>query len=257
MRGNCFEGAAVILEGTWKPASPRKTTRAKHLPHYTVKQLIQLDRVCRCPGPDKKEQIAFRFIRGCIFGGWRWAEVASLSFDLVEEEEGFPEIEAVEIGDDYVVIGRAWKRKELKWGPPKPGVAWTAVITPGLRTVIRECHLANGGSGLLFPDPEKPGEPLPYEVFRPRMLTALERARLKPKSGYLQKALRHSFVHAAKRAGVPERWVSQHYGHSDEEMIRKVYGQRELRRTIAGKGEIREAERFFGFEEFVKKSVTA
>jgi hypothetical protein len=255
--GNCFRGSAVLLEGTWKPAAPKSTTQAKHLPHYTVKQLIQLDKVCRSPGPDREEQIAFRFIRACILGGWRWAEVAGLSFDLVEDDAEFPEIEGVEVDDDYVIIGRAWKRKSKKWGPTKPGVAWTAVITPGLRAVISECHRENGGVGLLFPNPSRANEPFPYESFRKYLLAALDQARLKQKPGYLQKSLRHSFVHAAKRAGVPERWVSQHYGHSDEKMIRKVYGKRELRRTIPSKAEIREAENFFGFEEFVQKSMTA
>ncbi len=255
--GNCFQGPAVLLEGTWKPAAPKNTTRATHLPHYTVKQLIQLDKVCRSSGPDREEQIAFRFIRACVLGGWRWAEVAGLSFDLVEDEAEFPEIEGIEVSDDYLIIGRAWKRKGSKWGATKPGVAWTAVITPGLRAVIRECHRASGGSGLLFPNPSRPSEPFPYESYRKYLLAALGRARLKQKPGYLQKALRHSFVHAAKRAGVPEQWVSQHYGHSDGEMIRKVYGKRELRRTIPSKTEIREAENFFGFEEFVQKSMTA
>jgi integrase len=222
-----------------------------------VKKLIQLDKVCRSPGPDREEQIAFRFIRACILGGWRWAEVAGLSFDLVEDDAEFPEIEGVEVDDDYVIIGRAWKRKSKKWGPTKPGVAWTAVITPGLRAVISECHRENGGVGLLFPNPSRANEPFPYESFRKYLLAALDQARLKQKPGYLQKSLRHSFVHAAKRAGVPERWVSQHYGHSDEKMIRKVYGKRELRRTIPSKAEIREAENFFGFVEFVQKSMTA
>jgi len=255
--GNCFRGSAVLLEGTWKPAAPKSTTRAKYLPHYTVKQLIQLDKVCRSPGPDRKEQIAFRFIRACILGGWRWGEVAGLSFDLVEDEAEFPEIEGIEVSDDYLIIGRAWKRKSSKWGATKPGVAWTAVITPGLRAVIRECHRENGGSGLLFPDPSRPSEPFPYESYRKYLKAALSRARLKQKQGYLQKALRHSFVHAAKRAGVAERWVSQHYGHSDGVMIEKVYGKLELRRTIPSKTEVREAGKFFGFEELVKKSMTA
>ena len=110
---------------------------------------------------------------------------------------------------------------------------------------------------MLFPNPSRPIEPFPYESYRKYLIAALDRARLKQKPGYLQKALRHSFVHAAKRAGVAEQWVSQHYGHSDGEMIRKVYGKRELRRTIPSKTEIREAESFFGFEEFVQKSMTA
>jgi hypothetical protein len=255
--GNCLHGPAVLLEGTWKPAAPKNTTRASHLPNYTVKQLIQHDKICRSPGPDRHEQVAFRFIRACVLGGWRWGEIAGLSFDLVEEEEEFPEIEGVEVSDDYLIIGRAWKRKVSRWGATKPGVAWTAVITPGLRAVIRECYRENGGSGLLFPNPSRPIEPFPYESYRKYLIAALDRARLKQKPGYLQKSLRHSFVHAAKRAGVAEQWVSQHYGHSDGEMIRKVYGKRELRRTIPGKSEIREAEKFFGFEKFVKKSMTA
>ena len=213
--GNCFSGHAVLLEGTWKPATHKNSTQKKHLPHYTVKQLVQLDKVCRSPGPDPEEQIAFRFIRGCILGGWRWAEVAGLSFDLVEDDAEFPEIEGVEVDGDYLIIGRAWKRKGKKWSPTKPGVAWTAVITPGLREVIRECHRENTGAGLLFPNPSQPDEPLPYEKYRKHFLAALDRARLKKKSGYLQKSLRHSFAYAAKRAGVAEQWVSQHYGHSD------------------------------------------
>lgn len=110
---------------------------------------------------------------------------------------------------------------------------------------------------MLFPDPSQPDEPLPYEIYRKHLLVALDRARLKKKFGYLQKSLRHSFAYAAKRAAVAEQWVSQHYGHSDGEMIRKVYGKRALRRTIPSRTEIREAEQFFGFEEFVRKSMAA
>lgn len=255
--GNCFQGPAVILEGTWKPATPRNTTQKKHLPHFTVKQLVKLDKICRNPGTDPQEQIAYRFIRACIFGGWRWGEVAAFSFDLVPEGHEHPEIEGIEVADDYVVIGRAWKRRERQWGPTKPGVAWQAVISPGLRNVIRECHLANRGAGLLFPDPADPSRPLPYEAFQRHLSAALAAAGLKPKRGYSQKALRHSFVHAAKRASVPEGCMAQHYGHADEAMIHKVYGQRELRRTIPSQKEVREAEVFFGFEEFVKKSMAA
>ena len=115
----------------------------------------------------------------------------------------------------------------------------------------------NRGAGVLLPKPSRPSEPFTYESYRKYLLAALSRARLKQKPGYMQKSLRHSFVHAAKRAGVPEQWVSQHYGQADGEMIRKVYGKRPLRRTIPGKMEIREAEEFFGFEEFVQKSMTA
>ena len=174
-----------------------------------------------------------------------------------EEEAAVPEFDGIEVSDHSLITGRAWQRTSSKWGATKPGVAWTAVITPGLRAVIRECHRENGGSGLLFPDPSRPSEPFPYESYRKYLLAALGRAGLKQKPGYLQKSLRHSFVHAAKRAGVAEQWVSQHYGHSDGEMIRKVYGKRELRRTIPGRTEIREAKEFFGFKEFVQKSLTA
>jgi len=199
----------------------------------------------------RDEVVPFLMAELLLLLGLRWGEVAALSWQ--QGEDGSLFWREVDPSSRTLSIRVSWKRRAETLGPTKTGNTWSAICTDNVNDCLRRIMLVTGsGRGYLFPHHHDPDLAFSYKRWAEMFKRAVDRAGVELPTGYAQKILRHSFVHAARRAKVPSKLVQEHFGHTDTRMVDRLYGRsgKEGERFEYAPGELEKIRGFFQFDQF-------
>ena len=196
---------------TKRQRSGQRSRRVTFRP-FTAQELGLVLDVLRVPR-DATEARYFPLAELLLLTGLRWGEGAGLCWSHVSWAGGL------------VHIAHAAVRGEQKLEETKTAAEWTIPVRPPLSDLLmrqRERSYVGRTEGLVFPGPK--GAPLSYSSWLRRgWRRALDRAKVNPREGDAQKALRRSYSTSALICDRNPKLVSSEIGHATTRMVTDQY----------------------------------
>ncbi|MEE9279160.1 MAG: tyrosine-type recombinase/integrase [Myxococcota bacterium] len=179
---------------------------------FAAQELEVLLEVVRGPR-DATEGRYFPLVEFLLLTGLRWGEGAGMSWSRVSWTGGL-----IHIADAAV-------RGTSELSDTKTATEWTIKIREPVSELLmcqRERSYVGRTEGLVFPGPK--GDPMSYTSWLRRgWRRALDRARVNPREGDAQKALRRSYITSALVCGRNPKLVASEVGHASTRMVTEQY----------------------------------
>ena len=212
---------AAIASSPFDVGLPRRRTkksaraRSRHVQFrpFVAKELEALLKELRAPR-DARDQVYYPATELLLLTGLRWGEGVGILWSDISWTGA------------RVNIRRAVVRGEDDPDEPtKTGVEWTILLREPLEDLLRRQRLrtqVGRSEGRVFTGPR--GGPMSYHEWRKRgWLRPIQRAKISPREGDAQKALRRSYITSALISGRYAKAVSEELGHRTTRMLTDVY----------------------------------
>lgn len=205
---------------------------------FTAKELGELLKVLRS-AKSEREGVYFPGTEMMLLTGLRWGEAVGLLWDDVSW------------AGERVNIRRAIVRGfDDPDEPTKTGAKWEIRLTQPLKNLLqaqRARSFVGRPEGRVFPGIR--GGAMSYHEWRKRgWVEAIRRAKVSPREGDAQKALRRSFITSALICGWNPKQVSEAIGHRSTRMVTDVYDSFLGPDAWPNEVEMRALERTYGWD---------